>query len=196
MPAEQVLARIRRALLLDSTAFEEVRDDAAFTPYAIAAAAVAVLLAGFGSWLWGEVVLDYTPSGWFVDTVILGSIFTALLFLAGVLVTYVVLTQVYRETAAADAIVRLVTLTYIPFGLGFLVFIPQIGFAFGILSIGAMFFYTIFGLRSAYPAIAPMHVMVAVLAGFAVWAVMIPLISDAPDNNFTTGVFVYSLFEP
>jgi len=196
MPTEQIVARVRRALLLDSTAFEEVRDDAAWTPICLGLAAVAVLLGGFGSWLWGEVVLPSTPSGWFVDTAIFGTIFTILLLLAGVLVTYVVLTQVFRETAAPDAVIRLVTLTHIPFALSFFVFIPQIGFAFGILTIASMFYYTTFGLRAAYPSVAPLRVMVAVLAGFALWALILPLISDYPDNNFGTGVFVYSLFEP
>jgi len=195
MPTEQIVARVRRALLLDSTAYEEVRDDAAWTPICIGLVAVAVFLAGFGAWLWGEVVPAYTPGGWFVDTFILGSIITILLFLAGVLVTYVVLTQVYHETGAADAIVRVLTLGHITFALGALVFIPQIGYAFGLLSIAAMFYYTVFGLRAAFPAISPLRAMVAVLAGFAVWAIIIPLVSDAPDNNFTTGIFVYSLFE-
>ena len=49
MPIDQVIARLRRAMLLDTTAFEEARDDAAFTPYALAAAAIAVLIGGIGS---------------------------------------------------------------------------------------------------------------------------------------------------
>jgi hypothetical protein len=190
---QQIIDRVRRALSLDQAVFEEVRDDAAFTPIAAGLAAAAVLLAALGAWLFGDTVLDFTPDGWFVDTFVLGSIFTILLFMAGIGVTYVVLVQVYREEVVPDALVRIVALGYIPFALGLLVFIPEIGFGFGILSIAAMFFYTVFGLRAAYPTIDSLRIVVAVLLGFAVWSMILPLISDLPDNNFATGVFVFGL---
>ncbi len=194
MPTQQIIDRIRRALSLDQAVFEEIRDDTAFTPFVAGLAAAAVLLAGLGSWLFGETVLNFTPDGWFVDTFILGSVFTILLFMAGVGVTYVVITQVYREAMAPDAYVRIAALGYLPFALGLLVLIPEIGFGFGILSIAAMFFYTVFGLRAAYPAIEPLHIVVAVLLGFAVWGMILPLIGEPPNNNFATGVFVFGLF--
>ncbi len=193
MPTEKIIDRIRRALSLEPAAFEEVRDDAAFTAIGAGLAAAAVLLAALGAWLFGETVLDFKPDGWFVDTFILGSIFTILLFLAGVAVTYVLLAQVYREKILLDAFVRIVTLGYLPFALGLLVFIPEIGFGFGILSIAAMFFYTVFGLQTAYPAIAPLRIVVAVLLGFAVWGMILPLIGEFPDDNFATGIFVFGL---
>jgi hypothetical protein len=193
MPTQQFVDRIKRALSLEKAAFEEARDDAAFTPFVAGLAAAAVLLAGLGSWLFGDTVLDYTPDGWFVETFILGSIFTILLFVAGVAVTYLVLTQVYREAMAPDSFVRIAALGYLPFALGLLVLIPEIGFGFGILSIAAMFFYTIFGLRAAYPAIEPVRIVVAVLLGFALWGMILPLVGEYPDNNFATGIFVFGL---
>lgn len=193
MPTQEFIDRIRRALSLEEAAFEEVRDDTAFTPFVAALAAAAVVLAALGAWLFGETVLDYTPDGWFVDTFILGSIFTILLFMAGIGVTYVVLAQVYRETIAPDALARIVILGYLPFAVGLLVCIPEIGFGFGILSIAAMFFYTVFGLRAAFPAIEPLRIVFAVLLGFAVWGMILPLVGELPDNNFATGVFVFGL---
>ncbi len=193
MPTQQIIDRIRRALSLDQAAFEEARDDTAFTPVVVGLAAAAVVLAALGAWLFGETVLDFTPDGWFVDTFVLGSIFTVLLFVAGVAVTYVVLTQVYREAITPDALVRIAALGYLPFALGLLVFIPEIGFGFGILSIAAMFFYTVFGLRAAYPAVEPLRVVVAVLLGFAVWGMILPLVGELPNDNFATGVFVFGL---
>lgn len=193
MATQQIVDRIRRALSLEQAAFEEVRDDAGFTPFAVGLAAAAILVAGLGSYLWGETVPDYKPDGWFVDTFILGSIFTALLFMAGFGVIYLVLAQVYRETVAPDALARIVALGYLPFALGLLVFIPEIGFGFGILSIAAMFLYTVFGLRTAYPDIASPRIVVAVLLGFALWGMILPLVSEWPDNNFATGVFVFGL---
>lgn len=189
---EQLWLRLRRALFLEGAAFEEFRDERSFTPVGAGLAAVAVLLAAIGAWLFGETVLDSTPDGWFVDTVIFGSIFTILLFLAGFVATYIVLTQVYREVIAADALFRLLALGYLPFAIGFLVFIPEIGYGFGLLSVAAMFFYSVYALRAAYPALDTMRVVLSVLLGFAVWSMILPLIGD-PDNNFAAGIFVWGL---
>src|SRR2546422_373803 len=103
MTLDQVIARIRRALMLDPAVYEEIRDDTNFTLVSIGSAAVAVLLAAIGAW--------------------------------------------------------------------------------------------IFGIRAAYPNVDNLRAMIAVLLGFAVWAVVIPIISDYPDNNWVTGVFVYSLID-
>jgi hypothetical protein len=195
MTFEMVVARIRRALMLDVTAYEETRDDGSFTLFALGAAFVGVLLAAIGAWLWAETVLTSTPDGWFVDTMILGTMFTIVLFLIGGGVIYLMLSQVFAADMTADGLVRVVAMTHLPYGLSLLIFIPEIGFAFGILSIAAMFYYTVFGIRAAYPNVDGLRAMMAVFAGFAIWAAVIPLISDSPDNNFVTGVFVYSLFD-
>src|SRR6266542_5885138 len=195
MTVDQVIARIRRILLLEPAAFEEVRDDTQFTPMSIGSAAVAALLAAIGAWLFGETVLDPNPGLGFVDTVILGWIFTVVLFVIGVAVIYLMLSQVFGEATTPDALVRVVTLTHLPYALGLFVFVPQIGFAFGLASIAATFYYTVFGIRAAYPNVDNLRAMIAVLLGFAVWAMLIPIISDYPDNNWVTGVFVYSLID-
>ncbi len=195
MTVDEVIARIRRALMLEPAAFEEVRDDTNFTLVSIGSAGIAVLLAAIGAWLFGETVLDPAPGLGFVDTVIFGTIFTVVLFLIGVAVIYLMLTQVFGEETTPDALARVVTLTHLPYGLGLFVFVPQIGFAFGLASIAATFYYTIFGIRSAYPNVDNLRAMIAVLLGFAVWAMLIPIISDYPDNNWVTGVFVYSLID-
>ena len=194
MPTEQIIARLRRAFMLDPTVFEEVRDDAAFTPIAAVLAAAAVLIAGFGGWLFGETVLEVRPDGWFVDTFILGSVFTALLWVAAVATIYVVLTQVYRETADPDALFRVCAVGFLPFAMGVLVLIPEIGFAFGFMSAALTFYLTVFGLSAAF-GVAQSRALVAAALGFAVMGIVIPLISGFPDNNFVTGVFVYSLID-
>lgn len=193
MAIDQLIARLRRAMMLDATAFEEARDDATFTPLALGAAAVAVFIASIGTFLWSEVVADGVD-GVFVDAVILGSIFLILLWAAGIAVSYAVLTQVYKETAAPDALARVMALGHVPFALGLLVFIPGIGFAFGLLSVALVFFYTMFGIRSAFPNIDPFRVLVSVVAGFAVWAMILPLLTG-PGDTFAPGVFIYEVTE-
>jgi hypothetical protein len=190
MPTEQIISRIRRALLLDQTVFEEVRDDAAFTPFALGAAAIAAIIGAIGAYLWGVIVLDSTPDGFFVDSVILGSLFLIILWVMGIAVTYLLLSQVYREEIAPDALARVIAIGHVPFALSLLVFIPQIGFGFGVLAVAAMFFYTMFGLRAAFPVIDPLRVMLSVAAGFAVWLMILPLLTSAGDA-FAPGVFIF-----
>ncbi len=195
MAIDQVIARIRRALLLDTTAFEEARDDVAFTPMALGALAIAVLIAGFGAFLWSETAVDGAPDGWFVDTFILGSIFTFILFLAGMGITYVMLTQVYKASATPDALARVVSIGYLPFAIGALVLIPEIGFAFGLFSIAAMFYLTVAGIRAAFPNVEELQALISTSAGFAVWAIILLLISNNSGDSFATGIFVYGLFD-
>jgi len=194
MPTQQIIDRIRRALSLDQAVFEEVRDDAAFTPFAGALAAAAIVVAGLGAYLWG-VFNDVGDKGeFFVDALILGSIFAALLWLAWVALSYVILSQLYREAVAPDALFRIAAVGAVPFALGLLVFIPGIGFGIGLLSIALMFFLNVFGLRAAFPAIDPLRVVLAVSAGFAVWVLILPLLSS-PENPFSPGVFVFEWAE-
>jgi hypothetical protein len=196
MAAEQAVHTIRRALMLDSAAYEEIRDDKSYTPYSLGAALLAVLLAAIGAWLWAETVYDYSPDGWFFDTIILGTIFTAALMAAGVGVMYVVLTQVLRESIATpDGFVRVAALGHVSYAVALLVLLPEIGFGLGLLAIAFVFFDTMFAIRSAYPSVSPWNASVAVTLGMLVWLALIPILSDAPDNNFVTGPFVYSLFE-
>lgn len=193
MPVDQIIGRVQRALLLDAGAFEEARDDAAFTPYAIALAAIAVVIGSIGSFLWAAIVLGETGD-FFVEAIILGSIFLTLLWIAGILVAYVVLTQVFRESVTPDALARVMALGHIPFALSLLVLIPGIGFGFGVLAIAAMFFYTISGIRAAYPQIDPLRALIAVTAAFAVWTMILPLLTST-GNSFAPGTFVYEWSE-
>jgi hypothetical protein len=198
---ERFIALARDALLLKESAWRELRDSPALTPAALLVATIAILLGGFGAYLWAVVadvqtIPDISPGkgDFLVDAFILGSIMVALLWLGGVVAAYVVLTQVYRETVAGDALLRIAAVGAAPFALGLLVCIPGIGYGIGLMSIALMFFVTVFGVRAAYPAIDPLRVVVALLAGFAVWTMVLPLLSDT-GNPFTPGAFVFEWSE-
>ena len=196
MPTEQIITRIRRAFMQDYSVYEEVRDDTGYTVYGLVSAAVAVLLAAIGAWLWADTVSDYKPDGWFVDTVILGTVFTLVLFAIGIGVMYLVLTQLLHETVPSlEGFCRVAALAHVSYAAALLIFIPEIGFAFGLLAVAFVYFDTIMGVRAAYPAVSAWNAVVAVTAGVAVWMIFLPLISDSPDNNWVTGPFIYSLFE-
>jgi hypothetical protein len=110
------------------------------------------------------------------------------------IVTYFVLSQMYRETVSLDAVIRVVSLGSVPFALSALVFIPGFGFGIALAAVALTFFYTNYGVRAAYPAIDPMRVMIACLAGMAVWAMILPLLISS-DNAFAPGPFVYDWSE-
>ena len=196
MAIEQTLKRFQRAFMQDYSVYEEVRDDATFTRYVAAGVAIAVLLAGIGAWLWAETINEYTPDGWFVDTVIIGTLFTVILFAVGIAVMYFMLTQVLRETIPTlDGFCRVAALGHVSYMAALLVFIPELGFAFGLLAIAFVYFDTVTGIKSAYPSVSMLNAVVAVTLGVAVWLVLLPIITGSPDNNWVTGPFVYSLFE-
>ena len=193
MTLELFLNRLQRILVLDDTVFDEIRDDIRFTAVSLGAAVGAVFLAALGAWLYGETVLDGTPDGWFVDTVVLGSFFTIILFGAGIAVTYLLLAQVFRvEGIPVDDFARVALVTHAPYALGLLVFVPEIGFTFGILSVVGTVFYSMYGVGAAFRDASRTAALFSVLAGSLVWMLLIPVISD-PGNNYVTGVFVYSL---
>jgi hypothetical protein len=193
MPVEQIIARIRRALLLDVSVFEQARDDRPFTPIAIAIAGGVALLAGFGAFLWSAIILSETED-FFLEATFLGTIFLLLLWLVGMIATYFVLAQMYRETVALDGVIRVMCLGSIPFALSFFVWIPGLGFGLALIAVATTFFYTNSAVRAAYPAIDPMRVMIACLAGMAVWAMILPLLTSS-DNQFAPGPFVYEWSE-
>jgi hypothetical protein len=191
MTANEILDTLRRALFLDAAAYRQIRDDTRLTTATVGGMALAVLIAGIGAWLYGQTVLEgYDFS--VVDTVVLGSLFTLLLFFAGMGVVYIMLILVLRIDIAPDALVRLLATGHLPYALGFFVLIPELGFAFGVASVIGVFFWTLFALRSALPAVDERRLLLAVLAGIAVWAAIIPWISGLGDE-FVTGVFVYGL---
>ena len=81
MDPNVTLNRVLRLIKLDTTVFDEVRDDANELIPAIVVAVVSAFLAGIGSFLWWQVNYDGSgPDGLFLNTVILGPIFLAAIF--------------------------------------------------------------------------------------------------------------------
>jgi hypothetical protein len=191
MTSNEVLGLLRRVLLLDADVFRDLRDSAHLTLIAAGGLVVAVVIAGFGAWLYSHTVLEGGDFS-IVKTVLLGSLFSLILFVAGFGVTYVVLTTLFHIDIAPDALFRLLAAGYLPYALGLLVCIPEAGFVFGLLSVIGVFYWSLFALRTALPTASEIRLAAAVAAGMCLWAVMTPFISG-PGNEFVTGVFVYGL---
>lgn len=195
MTSDLILSRLRRLITLDTTVFPEVRDDRSFTPVVAGLAAGAVVMGGLGAFLYGQTVLSNTPGNWFLETAIMGSIFTIVLLAAAIALTYLMLAEVFKVPVTLDGLGRVLALSYTLYALSFFVFLPEVGFTFGVLSIAAMFYYAVSGVRAAAPEASAGAALLSVGAGFVLWITVMALISDWPDNNFFNGPFVYSILD-
>ncbi len=195
MPSEPqldfgVLAdRLQRLLRLDTSVFEEVRHDPAATVPAILVVVVSTLLAGIGGWVWW-IVQDYGDTGKvFVQSVILGTIFSVALWIVWLLVAWVVLTQIFREEADWQQMLRTMGMASVPLSLSVALFIPGINFGVGLASVALFFGLTTIAIQSVTPASAA-RVLVANLAGFAVWAIVLGLLVTS-SSYLAPGVFLF-----
>ncbi len=192
MTSDLILSRLRRLIVLDTSVFPEVRDDRSFTLIVAGLAAGAVVMGGLGAFLYGQTVLEFTPDNWFLETAVLGSIFTMILLAAAIALTYLVLAEVFKAQVTLDGLGRVLALSYTAYALSFFVFLPEVGFTFGVLSIAAMFYYAVSGVRAAAPEASAGAAALSVGAGFVLWITVMALISE-PGDNFFNGPFVYSI---
>jgi len=193
MPDQFVMV-VRRALMMEEGAWREIKDSAAFTPFAIGWAVIVVILGGLGAYLWGELLVEGdTPDGWFSDTIILGSLFTLLLLLAWMGVIYFVLGQMFGVSMTPDALLRVFAVAISPLALGLLMFIPEFNFLLGVSSLALTFCLLVFALESAF-GVSHANAAVAAFAGFAVFAIILALLITA-DNAYANGFFVLEHIE-
>jgi hypothetical protein len=185
--------RLMRLVRLDTSVFDEVRHDASATIPAVVVVVVSTLLAGLGGWIWW-ITQDYSydESKVFVQSVILGTIFSVALWIVWLLVSWVVLTQLFREEADWQQMLRTMGMAAIPLALSFGMFIPGITFGVGLSSIALFFGLTTMAIQ-ATTAARPAHVLIASIAGFGVWAIVLGLLVDAPDNYLAPGLFLFDL---
>lgn len=191
MDPQLTLNRILRLARLDTTVFDEVRDDQRELIPAFVIVAVSALLAGLGVWLW---LMFVTPSGLSVDhgkvllkVFVLGTIFAVVLWAVWAAVTYVALVQFYREQADLQALLRTMGYASFPFGLSILMFIPGLSFGIALAAVVLWVVMTIYAVQASTTAGSD-RVIMATLIGFAVFAIVMALI--ARESGLTTGIFI------
>jgi len=195
-----LVQRVRRLAMLDTSVFEEVRADQASTVPAIIVAAAATILAGVGGWLWwlindiGKLHVDggsgSVPSGggMFIQSLIVGSIISFLLWGVWLAISYVMLTQVFRARAEVNDMVRVMGFAMLPLALSVLIFIPGLDFGIGVASLVILFGATQIAMQTATDAPAG-RVLAANGVGFAVWAIVLGLlVTDT--HAYAPGFFV------
>jgi hypothetical protein len=192
MDFQVVIGRLMRLARLDTTVFDEVRMDPTATASSFVVAAAAAFAAGLGGWLWWIQKTDFDGGKVFVQSVILGSLFAIGLWIVWLFVAYVLLTQVFRERADLQQLIRTMGMAAAPLGLSFLLLIPGINFGLGLASIALFFGVTNIAIQSVTTA-EPAKVLMANAAGFAIWAVILTLLVDNR-TYLAPGIFITSAF--
>ncbi len=183
-----LIERLLRLLRLDTSVFDEVRRESSATIPAVFVIVAANVLAGIGGWLWW-ITQGFDKSGKvFVQSVILGTVFSVALWIVWLLVAWVILTQIFREEADWQQMLRTMGMAGAPLALSVALFIPGIDFGIGLASIALFFGLTTIAIQATTPANAA-RVLVANLAGFALWAMVLGLLATS-QSYLAPGIFL------
>lgn len=182
MDPNVVINRLVRLAKLDTTVFDEVRDDANELIPAIVITVVSALLAGLGALLFWSVVASGTPDSAFVNQVILGSIFMAVMYGVAALVVYVVMAQMFKVQVELQTLVRTMGYASFPLAACVLMFIPILWPVFAIVPLALLLVTTIYAVQSATSAESN-QVVIASLIGFAVFVLVLGVIATTSDSG-------------
>lgn len=189
MDPNLILNRVLRLARLDTTVFDEVRDDANELIPAMIVAAVASLLAGLGAALFWEFNFDRGPDNVWLNTFILGGIFMAALYMVWVLIAYVVVVQVYKASADLQSLIRTMGYGAAPLALSLLMFIPVLYPVFAIVPLALLFVMSIYAVQSVTNADST-QVVIANTAGFAVMVLVLSIVAFSGDSSIIgAGIF-------
>lgn len=188
LPLRNTALHLQRLAMLDVRVFDDVRVDPRATLPAIAVMAVSTFLLGLGGWLWWITSGLGDSTSVFVKSVVLGTVFSTVLWLAWLLVVYLVMHRLARTMVSVDQLVRAAGFASAPLALGVFMVIPPFSFGIGLVAIVAWVLLTqaaierVSGLAGGVP-------MLANAAGFAVWAIGLSLLSTGA-NPLAPGPFL------
>ena len=183
-----LIERLQRVAQLDASVFDEVRADSRATAPALAVAVTSMLLMGVGGWLWWWASGLQSLDSVFVKTVVLGTLFSLALWLAWLLVVYLVLQRVEHVIVEIEPMLRAAGFACAPLALGLLMVIPGISFGVGIMALGAWAVSTHTALRRA-TGVEGGALLLANVAGFGLWAIVMSLLATS-SNQIAPGPFL------
>lgn len=181
--------RLQRLLRLDTDVFDEVRQDPAATVPAFLVVAGSSLLAGIGGWLWW-IVHDFEDAGRvFFLSAIVGSFLSLAFWLLWLAIAWVMLTQFFREEAHWQEMLRTMGMAAAPLAISALMFVPGVDVGVALASVALLFGLTTIAIQAVTDA-SPAQVLVANLAGFAVWAIALGLLATS-ETPLAPGIFLF-----
>lgn len=188
--ADALMGQIQRLARLDTTVFDEVRDAQSQTIPAVVVVVVAIVLSALGGWLWLAIEFDGLDTGRvLLRELVLGSVFALALWAVWVLVTQVVLLNMFNVEADRMALLRCMGFAAAPAALMLLILIPSLSFGIGLIALMAWFVLTNYAVQAAAPNAGANQVVMANMAGFAVFAIVLSILADTA--GMAPGVFVH-----
>jgi hypothetical protein len=180
MDPNVIVNRVLRLARLDTTVFDEVRDDQRELIPALIVAGISCLLAGLGGLLWWKVVPDIgsDPEKLVLNTFILGSIFLVAMYGVAALVIYVVLAQMYKVQVDVQSLIRTMGYGSFPIAGSLLMFIPLVWPVFALVPLALLFVMMIYAVQSASNAESS-QVVVSTTIGFAVMVLVLGIIATS-----------------
>jgi hypothetical protein len=179
---------LRRVALLDGSVFAEIREDVTLTVPALLVAAIAMSASALGGFLWSMV--EFEPdSEFFWKTVLLGTVFGLLFWGIAVGAIFMMLRSIVKIDVKMDEVLRVAGFATAPLGIGLFIFIPEIAFGIGLLSVSLFLALLVVALHTAFD-VSVDKALLAVLPGFAIWVLILPLLATT-ENPFGPGVFVF-----
>ena len=173
-------SRLRRLSRLDASVFREVRDDPTQTLAATLVVFGAVLLSALGGWLWLIAEAEGLSTGRIlVREVVLGTIFGLAVWALWVIGAHVMLQSVFGRTAPGTRLLRTMGYAAFPVAASLLMVVPALGFAVGLLTVMAWFAASNAAIEEAAPEATRKEVLVANLAGFSLFVVVMSVLADA-----------------
>jgi hypothetical protein len=180
--------RLLRLVRLDTSVFDEVRHDSSATLPAVFVIVAANFLAGIGGWLWWLAQGFDNGGDVLVESVFFGTIFSVALWIVWLLVSWVILTQVFREDADWQQMLRTMGMAGAPLALSIALFVPGVDFGIGLTSIALFFGLTTIAIQATTTA-NPARVLMANFAGFAIWAMVLGLLATS-ESYLAPGIFL------
>jgi hypothetical protein len=195
---QAVVNWLKRLANLDMRVFDEVRANPGATLPGVLIATVSIFISGIGGWLWW-VVKDYPAqddsplpaTDILVHSGLIGSALATVLWgFIWLLIVYVMLTQVFRQPAYVEQLLRVMGLAAAPMALMGLMFIPGLSLAIGISALALTVALSNIAIKSVTAA-DNAQVLAANLFGFFVWCSALTLLASAVEPH-APGVFLFN----
>jgi hypothetical protein len=191
MDPQVYLDRLMRLARLDTSVFEEMRDDPQGTIPAIGIGLVSFFIAGLGGWFWLLMLSFPSKARAFFESAVIGSVFATAMWVVWIAVAYLLLVNVFHYVGNLERCIRACGLAAVPAALTLFMFVPGVNFAVGLASIALVLLLMDIGIQVSFEA-QPGHVIVATFAGFLVFAGVLSVAVTRTDW-FAPGVFLFRI---
>ena len=194
MDPNLVINHVLRLIRLDTTVFDEVRDDVNELVPAAVVAVISAFLAGLGAFLYWKVVPAFEPDKLVLNTLILGSIFLVAIYAVAVLVVYVVMSQAFKVQVDLYALFRTMGYAALPLSFSLFMFVPLFYPVFALVPLGLLLVSMIYAVQSATNADSR-HVVLACVIAFAVMVFLLGLFAISTSQpNAPAGAGQFGLY--